>query len=298
MHPHYQRQSWSNYRSSGADPFAPHQFDPKQVAISQNSIPKVFIMPEAYADQLAIAQLSGSDEIGWLGSVRVISDYQFLIEQIFLIKQVVHGSTTEMTEDGLSDFFTDLAMENPEICSKILFWGHVHPSNSTEPSSQDEDQMKLFAHNDWFLRGIFGRSGRAEFSLFDYKRGVIWKDIPWQIYVDINEDRKDMWKAEIAEKVSSAVVTPINKFPYHGNLPGKVFEIDGELDVELGSTIFPRGRGNRGAGRFHHQRSNGSLEKPVLGFEADFQRFCPGDVGVGLPPLIHQIPGYSIEGDD
>lgn len=201
-------QQWTYYRSvSIAEPFVPHEFEPKQVAIGQNSIPKIFITPEAYADQLSIAQQSGSDEIGWLGSVKKIADYRFLIEKIFLIEQVVSGASTKITEDGLADFFTDLAMADPELCAKILFWGHVHPSNSTKSSSQDDDQMALFNHNDWFIRGIFGRSGRAEFTLFDYQRGVIWEDIPWQIYAPIYEDQQAAWKAEIEKKVSSVAVT-------------------------------------------------------------------------------------------
>lgn len=195
----------TQYKSSGAEAFSPHPFEPRQTTISQKSIPKVLIKPEAYSDMLAIAQLSGSDEIGWLGSVRILAEYEFLIEQIFLINQTVHGATTEMTEDGLADLFTDLARENPELCSSILFWGHVHPSNSTDASSQDNDQMKLFSHNEWFLRGIFGRGGRAEFSLFDYKRGVVWHDIPWQIYTPVDAQRQEYWQAQVAEKVSREV---------------------------------------------------------------------------------------------
>lgn len=204
MHQH----QWSYHNSvSGAEPFVPHKFEPKQVAIGQNSIPKIFITPEAYADQLSIAQQSGGDEIGWLGSVRQIADYRFLIEKIFLIEQVVSGASTEMTEEGLADLFTDLAMVDSELCAKILFWGHIHPSNSTTSSSQDDDQMALFNHNEWFIRGIFGRSGRAEFTFFDYKRGIIWEDVPWQIYAPIYEDQQAAWKVEIEKKVSSVVVT-------------------------------------------------------------------------------------------
>ena len=77
----------------------------------------------------------------------------------------------------------------------------MHPGNSTSPSGQDESQMDQFAHNDWFIRGIFGRSGRAEFWFFNYRDGLRWDDCPWQIYFPADEDRKARWRAEVKAKV-------------------------------------------------------------------------------------------------
>src|SRR3989344_7019657 len=186
----------------GADPFAPHQFETRQETINRNNVPGIFITPEAYADMLTIANLSGFDEIGWLGSVLTITDYRFLIDGIFLFQQEVHGATTEITEEGLADLFTDLIIENEELAQRLMFWGHVHPSSSTSPSGQDDDQMKHFSHNPWFIRGIFGRSGRAEFTFYDYQRGLIWQDVPWQINCPLNKELTAKWQAEIDAKVT------------------------------------------------------------------------------------------------
>lgn len=255
----YQNQQWAYYKSvSVAEPFVPHKFEPKQVAIGQNSIPKVFITPEAYADQLSIAQQSGSDEIGWLGSVKQIADYRFLIEKIFLMEQVVSGASTKITEDGLADLFTDLAMADPELCAKVLFWGHVHPSNSTESSPQDDDQMALFNHNDWFIRGIFGRGGRAQFTLFDYQRGIIWEDVPWQIYAPIYEDQRAAWQAEIEQKVSSVVVTYTKSKYVHPLDPASDDDSDTGIILPHLKDRSPHGlRGNR---RHKNRIKPGTLE--------------------------------------
>ena len=186
----------------GAAPFTPHQFETRQETINRNNVPGIFITPEAYADMLTIANLSGFDEIGWLGSVLTITDYRFLIDGIFLFQQEVHGATTEITEEGLADLFTDLIIENEELAQRLMFWGHVHPSSSTSPSGQDDDQMKHFSHNPWFIRGIFGRSGRAEFTFYDYQRGIIWQDVPWQISRPLNKELTAKWQAEIDAKVT------------------------------------------------------------------------------------------------
>ena len=211
--------TWSN---RGAEPFAPHQFETQQEVLSANNLPRIFITPPAYADILTLAQLSGSDEISWLGSVAALPDYQFLIDGIFLLKQKVHSATTEINEEGLADFFTDLIGDDPELAQRVMFWGHVHPRHSTSPSSQDEDQMEAFSHNPWFIRGIFGRSGRAEFTFYDYQRGLKWKDVPWQIHCLLGEELTAKWQAEIDAKVTKQVFTPTKAYGgYQAGWPGR-----------------------------------------------------------------------------
>lgn len=184
-----------------ADPFCPHSFQTHQVSLRRLPEPKIFITPEAYADMLAIAGESGSDEIGWLGTVTELGG-GYLIDEIYLPKQKVHGATCELTEDGQAELFTELLQTNPEVCEKMLFWGHVHPGNSTTPSAQDEAQMSQFEHTDWFIRGIFGRHGRAEFTFFDFGNRVRWNDVPWTIYCPVSDGLRAKWRAEVKEKVS------------------------------------------------------------------------------------------------
>ncbi len=197
------------------DPFCPHSFQTRQVSLRHLAEPKIFITSEAYADMLAIVGNSGSDEIGWLGTVAELGGGKYLIDGVFLPAQAVHGSTCELSEDGIGELFTELAETNFEACEKMMFWGHVHPGNSTTPSGQDESQMDQFSHNDWFIRGIFGRHGRAEFTFFDYKNGVRWNDVPWTIHCPVSNYRRDKWRKEVETKVSRIEV----KIPRHsGNL--------------------------------------------------------------------------------
>lgn len=185
-----------------ADPFCPHSFQTRQMSLRHLTEPKIFITPEAYADMLAIAGESGNEEIGWLGTVTELGGGKFLIDGIYLPAQAVHGSTCELSEDGIGDLFTELATTDFEACERMLFWGHVHPGNSTTPSAQDEAQMNQFSHNDWFIRGIFGRHGRAEFTFFDYKNGVRWNDVPWAIHCPVSDELRAKWRKEVEAKVS------------------------------------------------------------------------------------------------
>lgn len=201
------------WQGNGADSFVPHSFQTKQLFINPLPQPRIFISPDAYADMQTLAELSGGDEIGWLGTVTELGGARYLIEKIFLVAQDVHGATTELNEDGIGELFTELATSDFEACEHMHFWGHVHPGGSTSPSGQDESQMSLFSHNDFFIRGIFGRNGRAEFTFFDYKSGVRWNDVPWQIFCPVDEARKVRWADEVSDKVSKIIThTPVYGF--------------------------------------------------------------------------------------
>jgi hypothetical protein len=202
-----------------AEPFAPHQFQTAMVHLNHLPEPKVFVTPEAYADMTAIAMNSGRDEIGWLGTVTQLG-HDYLIDKVFMVKQEVHTATSKIMEDGLGELFTELATTDFKSCEKMHFWGHVHPGNSTSPSGQDEEQMSLFAHNDFFVRGIFGRNCRAEFTVFDYKNQIRWNDVGWSIYAPAPSQGKiDFWKKEVEEKVSAIHF----EFAGVGNFPHEQF---------------------------------------------------------------------------
>lgn len=194
-----------------AKPFVPHNFKTELFLLREPLRPIIFIPPNVYADKLAIAQQTDEDEIGWLGTVKELGDERYLIDSSHMIKMLVGPSTQIFTEDGLGEYFTELAQKDIDACSRMLFWGHLHDGNSTSPSQQDEDQMKWFDHNDYFIRGIFGREGRAEFTFFDYKKGIRWNDVPWMIYVPevnnpIDKERERKWANEVNAKVEKIPV--------------------------------------------------------------------------------------------
>lgn len=227
------------HKRLAADPFVPHSFQTKQVLLREMTEPKIFITPDAYGDMLAIAENSGSDEIGWLGTVSELGGRQYLIDGTFMPGQQVHGSTCVLSEDGIGELFTELATTNFDACSRMFFWGHVHPGNSTSPSDQDEKQMDLFKHNDWFIRGIFGRSGRAEFTFFDYQNGVRWNDVPWAIHCPANEERQAKWATEVTAKVKKIVV------PTYGGEFGHPFGSGPRMISTIGDTNAGKRRSKR-----------------------------------------------------
>jgi hypothetical protein len=192
-----------------ASPLTPHTPETKVERMGDSPIPSILLSIEAYRDIQYIMDESGREEIGWLGSVRETEDNKYLIEKVFLFKQTVSFGHCELDQNNVSQFYVDMLKENPAnkpLLNSILFWGHVHPGDWVGPSRQDEDTMELFAHNKFFIRGIFSRSGHCSFTFFDYERKLKIVDCPWSVYIADDDARKKKIAKEIKEKVSNSYV--------------------------------------------------------------------------------------------
>ena len=109
-------------------------------------------------------------EIGWLAYVEQFDKQGFLITDCALLKQEVHSTTTEITAEGLLEFWNNTA---PEQQSKIKLWGHSHVNMSPSPSGQDDSQMEYFKDgNPWFIRLITNKKREYHIDIYDYEHGL------------------------------------------------------------------------------------------------------------------------------
>ena len=153
--------------------------------------PKIFINVNAMNKMKEYIRQS-SLEIGWLGTCEKLDNSSYYIGDVFLFKQEVHATTTEITTEGLSEFAMDL-MSTPnglDIWNNMKVWGHSHVNMSTSPSSQDDKQIDVFAENaeDFFIRIIANKSNNFRIDLYDYTSGVMYEELPYE--VDFGEDEE------------------------------------------------------------------------------------------------------------
>jgi len=195
-----------------AQPFAQHQFKEEVEFLSGNGIPKVLMTREAYSRMWHFVDLA-TQEVGWLGAVRVTPHGDYLIEEVFLLEQEVSAAQTELSSEGqakLVQHLIDTRPDGVEVANRILFWGHSHVRMSTTASFQDDKQMETLKENGcpWFVRGIFNKLGRMEFTLFLWEAGVKIVDAPWAICEHVDESIRAGIEAEFKDKVSSAPFGP------------------------------------------------------------------------------------------
>lgn len=183
--------------------FTPHEFSP-QVAITGGT-PQIHVSFEAYRKMWLYVCASGKDEISWLGTVRE-DDGEYFIDDVWLLKQTVTSVESEITEDGLHELANQLLAQpgGEATWNQMRFWGHYHPFNSADPSSQDEAQLREFLEcgHEFFIRGIACRGGQIKFTIYLIKRGIIITDVPWILDLHLaDQDLRDQIAAEVAEKV-------------------------------------------------------------------------------------------------
>ena len=154
------------------------------VSVIKECIPQIIIKKQALA-KMKILIDECDDEIGWLGTA-FREKNTILIDDVFLFRQEVHSTTTEITTEGLTQFAEEiLAREGGiELWNNLRLWGHSHVNMSPTPSSQDNSQMIVFkdSGHDWFLRIIANKKGEIKVDLYDYALGAEYKDLPWFEY--------------------------------------------------------------------------------------------------------------------
>jgi len=198
-----------------ADPFVPHGFGQKVELLG--ALPRVLVTRAAYSRMWHFVDIADK-EVGWLGTAERLPSGDFLIGEVFLLKQEVHATTTEISEDGIAELASELMSSRADgldVVNKIRFWGHSHVRMGTSPSGQDESQMSLFRENqcDWFIRGILNKAGRMEFTIFMWDVGIKIVDAQWALYEPVDERTRSEIEAEFVAKVSEKTF-PLAEFGF------------------------------------------------------------------------------------
>lgn len=166
-------------------PLRPKHFSPRAEMLSFS--PKVLITPEAYMRIQLYVEI-GRLEVGWLGTATQLPNGNFLIDQTFLLEQEVTGTETELSVEGQNKLVEELLTPGTDAAldrvNRLRFWGHSHVRMGTGPSGTDESTMMRFATEGmpFYLRGIFNKLGRGEFTIYYYDRGYRICDAPWAVW--------------------------------------------------------------------------------------------------------------------
>lgn len=163
----------------------------KQVA------PSVYYTPKAWT-KIKRAIEACSKEVGWLGLVEVIEDGNYLITDIFIPKQTVTGTETDIDAEDMADLA--MSLEEPE---KLLYWGHSHVNMGVGPSGQDEQQTaEYLEHADFFIRGIYNKKGDSKVDVFDMKENLVYQKVRNVVKLDaLSPEESEAFEKELSDNV-------------------------------------------------------------------------------------------------
>ena len=155
-----------------------------QLKFKTTIIPHVHISATAL-DKMQVYVNEMADEIGWLGTTRREGN-DIYIEDVFLFRQQVHGTTTEITPEGLEEFGMEILQrpDGMDLWNSMKMWGHSHVNMSVTPSGQDNTQMADFERigHDYFVRLIANKKGDMRIDVYEYDKGLEFHQVPWNRY--------------------------------------------------------------------------------------------------------------------
>lgn len=215
-----------------------------QVKVRGDIVPHVLLNETALNKMyLYTKNAPGQDEIGWLGTAFYHEESnQYLIDDVFLFKQQVHGTTTEITPQGLEEFGMELLQQpnGVEIWNNLKMWGHSHVNMQINPSGQDDKQMEEFSKtgHDFFIRLICNKKGDLGIDIYDYKKGLEFHKCNWSVLEEeepelnekleelqakINAIQEELGKkkkeriSEIEEPIKDEIKEKVAKLTYNYN---------------------------------------------------------------------------------
>lgn len=181
----------------------PHRASPK--VEFKSDFPMVLVDPRAL-DKIQVFVGYSQKEIGWLGSVKKEGN-TYILTDVFMVSQEVESTTCEITQDGLTEFATEiLSLDGGvDIWNSIKLWGHSHVHMGVEPSGQDWTQLNSLSesHDDWFLMLIANKKGNMKFFLADKEKNIVISDLQWGLYVQQSAIDEQSIVEEMNSKVKS-----------------------------------------------------------------------------------------------
>jgi hypothetical protein len=194
-----------------------HDFRTRAEFLRSPNSPKILISDHAYRRMCLIVEMAPK-EVGWLGTVERMPSGNFYIDEIFVPEQEVTGSETDPTDEGQFKVMNELAEMGEEGMKKIerlRFWGHSHVYMGTSPSGTDENTPLNYQRLGlpWFIRGIFNKLGRAEFTIYLFEEEYRLIDAPW---VAVDAQSGEILKIGRAESGNPRASTSDNSQPALG----------------------------------------------------------------------------------
>jgi hypothetical protein len=168
--------------------------------------PRIGLSKLAYLKMVYLTDSSGTDEMGWLGSVEVKEDAYYVIKDVFLFKQKVNSGSFLVDPADLAEFYLENS-QTPEgiaLVNSLCFICHVEPFGDVSfGSPHDRAIMERFRKNrKFFIQAIISKSRDVQFSIYNYEQGLSYRDVAWEIMENGDEELRKQIEKEVSSKVT------------------------------------------------------------------------------------------------
>lgn len=199
--------------------------------------PRVFYTPEVWGViQLAIAHCAV--EIGWLGLVRKHNETDYLVYDVFIPKQTVSHTETDIDEFAMSALANEIfaAGEDP---GNLYYWGHSHGNMGVQPSGQDEEQVAIYLDSlPVLIRGIYNKRGESNVCVFDTEQRVVFERVENGVYA-LSDGDESAWIEHIDKNVKQRkVVLPSTTGYTPAPVPAPHLDPNGNYEYKVEDVLY------------------------------------------------------------
>ncbi|QIB67130.1 MPN domain-containing protein [Kineobactrum salinum] len=184
--------------------------------------PRVSYTPEVEL-QMRYIIAACDDEVGWMCYAEMLepdsdgADH-FLITEIFVPKQEVHATTTEIDPQGLNELAFKL-MDEGKDPGKLIGWYHSHVDMGVSPSGQDEEMIqKHLESNPVMIRGIMNKKGASKVDVYYREHGVAFTCVTTGVYYPFTTNPLEGLDEILAKNVVEQDIYPYNGYGYPNSL--------------------------------------------------------------------------------
>lgn len=180
---------------------------------------RLYFLKQAF-DKMRLYVDLCEDEIGWLGYVEKLKDEQgYVVTDVFLLDQEVHGTTTELSPDAIVKYYNELDDEGREnFLNKCKIWGHSHVNMSPSPSGQDDSQGLELSKDadDFYIRLITNKKGEYNITFYDktIKAKVMTDEVI--LYnpegIELRKQIQEEIKAKVKKKTYTSIPTTYSSY--------------------------------------------------------------------------------------
>ena len=140
-----------------------------------------------------------SDEIGGLGTLIFDDEGTAHVEQLFMVKQKVHGSTCELDPEDINRVMFEVFEKDCK--GQLCFWWHSHVNMGVSPSGQDDTTMAQIGNAGYSLAMIINKRGEMS-CRYHQKHPRLTVKIDVEVKKEANSKLEAEVKANIEKYVS------------------------------------------------------------------------------------------------
>ena len=198
---------------------------PTVSVINTKPAPKLIFPPKIFEELRYIVDQQ-EEEVGWLFTVDVNDDGDYVIGEVFVPPQEVHSTEADIEAQAYLDWYNVLEEAGKNPAERLYGWGHSHVNMGVTPSAQDDQQFLEYGDTcPFFIRTIHNKKGEIRVDIAHFHENLLYSNCEWQVqYAQLSTSHMKMLDDRMKMNVKKAPPSYSPPHRYGGKGSGNVYD--------------------------------------------------------------------------